>query len=64
VTAAETGRALGARPPLLMAEQLIRLFTDEPAVVATGAEALRIWALGSPLYAWAMVPLRRGRPRW
>ena len=40
---------------LLTAEPLIRLFTDEPAVVATGAEALRIWALGYPLYAWALV---------
>jgi putative MATE family efflux protein len=40
---------------LLLAEPLIRLFTAEAAVVATGAEALRIWALGYPLYAWALV---------
>ena len=36
-------------------EGLIRIFTAEPRVVAAGAEALRIWALGYPLYAWAMV---------
>jgi putative MATE family efflux protein len=40
---------------LLLGERLIRIFTAEPAVVAAGAEALGIWALGYPLYAWAMV---------
>jgi putative MATE family efflux protein len=40
---------------LAFSEPLIRIFTSEPQVVATGAEALRIWSLGYPLFAWAMV---------
>lgn len=39
----------------VFSEALIRFFTSEPGVVATGAEGLRIWALGYPFYAWAMV---------
>lgn len=36
-------------------EALVRIFTAEPGVVAAGAEALRIWAYGYPLFSWAMV---------
>lgn len=40
---------------LLIPEQLIRIFTSEPAVVAVGADCLRVLAFGYPLYAWSMV---------
>jgi putative MATE family efflux protein len=36
-------------------EGLVRLFTDEPAVVASGAECLRIMAYGYVIFAWGMV---------
>ena len=36
-------------------EPLVRIFTSEPRVVAAGAECLRIWSYGYPIYAWAMV---------
>ncbi len=36
-------------------ESLVRIFTSEPRVVAAGAECLRIWSYGYPIYAWAMV---------
>ena len=36
-------------------EALMRLFTDDPAVVAAGAECLRIVAYGYPIYAWGQV---------
>ncbi len=36
-------------------EALVRLFTDDPAVVASGAECLRILAYGYVLFAWGMV---------
>ncbi len=36
-------------------ESLMRIFTDEPAVIATGAECLRIVAYGYLCYAWGMV---------
>jgi putative MATE family efflux protein len=36
-------------------ESLVRIFTDDPAVIAGGAEALRIWAYGYPIFSWAMV---------
>jgi Na+-driven multidrug efflux pump len=36
-------------------EALVRLFTDEPGVVAAGAECLRIMAYGYPIFAWGMV---------
>lgn len=36
-------------------EPLVRIFTSEPSVVAAGAEALRTWSYGYPVYAWAMV---------
>jgi putative MATE family efflux protein len=37
---------------------LIRIFTSEPAVVAAGAECLRIVAYGYVAYAWGMVMLQ------
>lgn len=40
---------------LLFNEWLVRLFTDEPGVVAAGATCLRIMAYGYPIYAWGMV---------
>ncbi|MFH5886241.1 MATE family efflux transporter [Halalkalibaculum sp. DA3122] len=39
----------------LWAEELIRLFTSEPAVVSTGIQCLRIICLGYLFYAWGMV---------
>jgi putative MATE family efflux protein len=36
-------------------ESLVRIFTSEPRVVEAGAECLRIWSYGYPIYAWAMV---------
>jgi len=36
-------------------EPLVRIFTSEPAVVAVGADCLRVFALGYPMYAWEMV---------
>jgi putative MATE family efflux protein len=36
-------------------QALIRVFTDEPAVVAAGAECLRIVSYGYLVYAWGMV---------
>ncbi|MEM1053936.1 MAG: MATE family efflux transporter [Bacteroidota bacterium] len=36
-------------------EALIRLFTQEATVVASGAQALRIMAYGYVIFAWAMV---------
>jgi putative MATE family efflux protein len=39
----------------LFAPQVVRLFTAEPEVVAYGATALRIIALGFPCYAYGMV---------
>lgn len=36
-------------------ELLVRLFTSEPAVVAAGAQCLRIVAYGYLFYAWGMV---------
>ncbi len=40
---------------VLGAEALVRLFTDEAAVVAVGAQGLRVMALGYAIYAWSMV---------
>lgn len=40
---------------LLGAEPLIRLFTDDPDVLAVGAAGLRIMSFGYPFYAWGMV---------
>lgn len=37
------------------AEQLVRLFSDEITVVATGAQCLRIICFGYLFYAWGMV---------
>ncbi len=39
---------------VVSAERLVRLFTSEAAVVAVGAEGLRIMALGYAIYAWSM----------
>lgn len=36
-------------------EPLMRIFTSEPGVIAAGAEALRVWSYGYPIFAWAMV---------
>jgi Na+-driven multidrug efflux pump len=36
-------------------ESLVRIFTSLPGVVAAGAEALRIWSYGYPIFAWAMI---------
>ncbi len=36
-------------------EALVRLFADEPSVVAVGAECLRVIAYGYVIFAWAMV---------
>jgi putative MATE family efflux protein len=36
-------------------EALVRLFTEEPTVIATGAECLRVMAYGYALFAWGMV---------
>jgi putative MATE family efflux protein len=40
---------------IAFSESLVRIFTSEPNVVAAGAECLRIWSYGYPIYAWAMV---------
>jgi putative MATE family efflux protein len=40
---------------ILFNEDLVRLFTDEPGVVAAGAECLRVMAYGYALFAWGMV---------
>lgn len=37
------------------AEWLVRWFTDDAAVVAVGAQGLRVMALGYAIYAWSMV---------
>jgi MATE family, multidrug efflux pump len=39
-------------------EPLVRIFTSEPAVVAAGAQCLRIVAYGYVAYAWGMVMLQ------
>ena len=39
-------------------ELLVRIFTSEPAVVAAGAQCLRIVAYGYIAYAWGMVMLQ------
>ncbi|MEM6327751.1 MAG: MATE family efflux transporter [Bacteroidota bacterium] len=40
---------------IVLDETLLRLFTDDPAVIASGAQALRIMAYGYVIYAWGMV---------
>lgn len=40
---------------VLLAEPLVRIFTDDPAVIAPGAECLRIVSYGYLIYAWGMV---------
>lgn len=40
---------------ILFSESLVRIFTSEPAVVAAGAECLRIVSIGYIFYAWGMV---------
>ncbi|MCG3148695.1 MAG: putative FMN/FAD exporter YeeO [Verrucomicrobiae bacterium] len=40
---------------IFWSDRLIRIFTTEPAVVAAGAECLRIVALGYVFYAWGLV---------
>jgi Na+-driven multidrug efflux pump len=44
-------------------ELLVRIFTAEPAVVAAGAQCLRIVAYGYIAYAWGMVMLRPSTAR-
>jgi len=39
-------------------EELVRIFTDEPAVVAVGAECLRIVSFGYVFYAWELVMIQ------
>ncbi|MBX2820120.1 MAG: MATE family efflux transporter [Rhodothermaceae bacterium] len=40
---------------LVFNEELMRIFTDEPAVIATGAKCLQIVSYGYLFYAWGMV---------
>jgi len=40
---------------VLLDRQLVGLFTDDPAVIAVGADGLRVMAYGYVIYAWAMV---------
>ena len=40
---------------LVFSEELVGIFTREPAVVAVGADCLRIFSYGYLLYAWGMV---------
>lgn len=40
---------------LVFSGELVRIFTTEPAVVAVGADCLRVFSYGYVLYAWAMV---------
>lgn len=40
---------------VLGAEALVRLFTQEAAVVAVGAHGLRVMALGYAIFAWSLV---------
>ncbi|MEE9269072.1 MAG: MATE family efflux transporter [Candidatus Krumholzibacteria bacterium] len=40
---------------LVFSEELVRIFTREPAVVAVGADCLRVFSYGYLLYAWGMV---------
>ena len=39
-------------------EELVRIFTDEPAVVVVGAECLRIVSFGYVFYAWELVMIQ------
>lgn len=39
----------------IFAEALVRIFTNEPALVAIGADCLRVFSYGYLLYAWGMV---------
>jgi putative MATE family efflux protein len=43
---------------LVFSEQLVRIFTDDPAVVAVGADCLRVFSYGYVLYAWGMVMIQ------
>ena len=40
---------------VVLDEQLVGIFTDEPAVLASGADALRILAYGYVLFSWGLV---------
>ena len=40
---------------LVFNEELMRIFTDEPAVIATGAKCLQVVSYGYLFYAWGMV---------
>jgi Na+-driven multidrug efflux pump len=40
---------------IVFCESLVRLFTDEPGVVAAGAECLRVVSYGYVFFAWGMV---------
>jgi putative MATE family efflux protein len=40
---------------LIFSEELVRLFTSDPAVVRVGAECLRVVSYGYIFYAWGMV---------
>lgn len=40
---------------IVFSETLVRIFTDDPEVVATGAECLRVVSYGYLVFAWSMV---------
>ena len=40
---------------IVLNEQLIRLFTDDPAIIGPGTDALRIMAYGYVIFSWGMV---------
>lgn len=43
---------------LVFSRQLVGIFTDEPAVIAVGADCLRVFSYGYLLYAWGMVMIQ------
>ena len=41
---------------VFLADPIVRIFQDDPEVVAVGAQALRVLSYGYLFYAWGMVP--------
>jgi Na+-driven multidrug efflux pump len=50
--------ALVAVVYITLNDELVRIFTDEPEVIAVGADCLRIVSYGYVLYAWELVMLQ------
>jgi len=43
---------------IVFSEELVRIFTNETAVIAVGADCLRVFSYGYLLYAWGMVMIQ------